>query len=331
MKKRITIGDVAAAAGVSKQTVSRAINDKKEISLETKERIMRIVRELGYRPKRLAQAMNSQRTRMVGLIVSDITNAFFPEVARGTQDAAMAQDYITLIVNTDDNASQEMKMLELMAEQAVDGIISFTHHIDEMQLLEFAEGYRPIVMINRDVNHSNISTINVDNQLGAKLAVEHLIEQGHRHIVMLSNSAFKSDTTRRVRGYMETVERHNLPHYVYPTKSTSDGGYNATIAILRTNPEVTAIFCYNDMMAIGVLKACHENGISVPQELAVVGFDGVQLTENVNPPLSSIYVDKYELGRMAFERVLELINDTDKSLPPLDIKPSLIIRESSRH
>ncbi len=331
MKKRVTIGDVAAAAGVSKQTVSRAINNKGEISEKTKRRVMEVVRELGYRPNRLAQAMNSQQTRMVGLIVSDITNLFFPEVARGAQDAAMLQDYTILIVNTDENPLQEMRMLELMAEQAVDGIISFTHHITDQQLSDFADSYWPVVMINRSIEHQNISLLTVDNGAGAELAVEHLVEQGHQHIAMLNNASFAPGHVRRVQGYLRALAKYQLRDYLHSTTTSSEGGYLGTLALLDNHPNVTAIFCYNDMMAIGALRACQERGKRVPQDIAIVGFDGIQLTSTVVPALSSIYVDKYEIGKLAFERIFQLLKGEEKTLPPIDLAPSLIVRDSSRY
>ncbi len=330
MKKRITIGDIAIAAGVSKQTVSRAINDKDEISLETKERIMQLVRELGYRPNRLAQAMNSQRTRMVGLVVSDITNAFFPEIARGAQDAAMAQDYTILIVNTDESADREIQMLELLAAQSVDGIISFTHQMTDRQLLDFADGFRPIVMINRNIEHPNISRIMVDNGRGAEMAVEHLIEQGHQHIAMLSNITFAPGHVRRVQGYLRALSRHQLPDYLHSTNASSDGGYNGTIALLGNHPHVTAIFCYNDMMAIGALRACQATGRRVPEDIAIVGFDDIQLISMITPSLSSIHVDKYEIGKLAFMRVLELLEDDTRKAGAITLEPSIKVRESSQ-
>jgi LacI family transcriptional regulator len=331
MKRRVTIGDVAAAAGVSKQTVSRAINDKEEINPATKARILQIVHELGYRPNRLAQAMHSQRTRMVGLIVSDITNVFFPEVARGAQDAAMVHDYIILIVNTDESPQRELRMLELMAEQAVDGIISFTHRLSDEKLLHFAEGYRPIVIINREIEHPHISLLNVDNRLGAELVVNHFIEQGHQHIAMLSNITFAPEEVRRVQGYRETLTRAGLADYLHTTPATSAGGYAETTTLLQDHPEVSAIFCYNDMMAIGALRACRELGKRVPQDVAIVGFDDIQLAADTNPSLSSVHVDKYEIGKLAFQRVLDLINNSSAKLPAINIKPSLVVRASSRH
>lgn len=331
MNKRVTIGDVAEAAGVSKQTVSRAINDKGEISPATKAKVMEVVAALGYRPNRLAQAMNSQRTRMIGLLIPDITNVFFPEVARGAQDAAMAHDYTILMVNTDENARQELRMLELMASQSVDGIISFTHNLTDQRLMQFADGYRPIVMINREVTHPNISSLMVDNGMGAELAVAHLIEQGHRHIAMLTNATFAPGHVRRVQGYLRALSRHQLPDYIHSTQATREGGYAGVEVLLRDFPDVTAIFCYNDMMAIGALKACHDHGKLVPQEMAIVGFDNIHLAASYVPPLSSIHVDKYEIGKLAFERTLQLIESEDSVLPSIELKPSLVVRDSSRN
>ena len=331
MKKRVTIGDVAEAAGVSKQTVSRAINDKGEINAETKRRVMEVVRELGYRPSRLARAMGSQQTRMVGLIVPDITNLFFPEVARGVQDAALEEDYTVLVVNTDESAEQETRMLELMSAQAVDGIISFTHHMDESRLLAFADGYRPMLLINREVEHPNIDLLLVDNGKGAELAVDHLIENGHRHIGMLTNVALDPTDIARVHGYLAALTRHALTDHLFGTQASSDGGYRGTLALLQNNPQISALFCYNDMMAIGAMRACHELDKHVPEDVAIVGYDDIQLMEAFNPPVSSVYIDKYRIGRLAFKRLLNRIEQPDDKLTPIRLDPELHIRASSHY
>ena len=180
MKARVTIDDVARVAGVSKQPVSRAINDKPEISVETKQRILTIANEMGYRPSRLARAMNTQRTHLIGLVVPDIMNPFFPEVARGMQDAAFEQDYNVLLANSDDDPEIEIKTLETLAAQNVDGIVISSHQASDEALTKFCETYRPVVVINRFFEHPNVTQLIVDNELGATLAVDHFVNLGRK-------------------------------------------------------------------------------------------------------------------------------------------------------
>lgn len=199
MRQRVTIGDVATAAGVSKQTVSRAINDKGEISADTKARIMQVVRDLGYRPNRLARAMNTQRTFMVGLVVPDITNPFFPEVARGVQDAALECEYNVLLCNTDSNPETEIRTLELLSSQGADGIINFGGIASDKSLIETANVCPPIVSVNRSIEHPSVLPLMINNTLGAQLAIDHFVKQGHTNIAMISNQDFSNSEVRRGR------------------------------------------------------------------------------------------------------------------------------------
>jgi LacI family transcriptional regulator len=164
--KRVTIIDVARAAGVSRQTVSRAMNDKGEISPETRDRVLKAVEELGYRPNRLAQGMVTQRTKTVGLVMADITNLFFPEVARGVQDVCRQHDYNVLMCNTDDDPQEEMKTLNSLMAQRVDGIIMISSSADATALESFMETFSPLVILNRMLDHPNVSSIMVDNVYG---------------------------------------------------------------------------------------------------------------------------------------------------------------------
>ncbi len=331
MKQRVTIGDVAKAAGVSKQTVSRAINDKGEISADTKERIMQVVRELGYRPNRLAQAMNTQKSFMVGLIVPDITNPFFPEVARGVQDGAYSSDYNVFFCNSDDDAKVEINLLESLAAQGVDGIILFSHQATDTQLKAFADTFRPIVLVNRTIAHPNIDTLIVNNMLGGEMAADHLIAAGHTEIGMFNNRDFSVDEIRRVSGFRDVLIDSGLSaENIINAEPTLVGGYQATEKLFEQNPTVSAIFTYNDMMGIGAIRACHDLGRRVPEDVAIIGFDDIHLASMYSPSLSSVRVDKYELGKLALRRLLHLIENPGNPLPPDNVKLELMLRESTR-
>ncbi|MGQ9794359.1 MAG: LacI family DNA-binding transcriptional regulator [Anaerolineae bacterium] len=175
MRRRVTIEDVARAAGVSRQTVSRAINNKGEISPLTLERVMNAIHQLGYRPSWVARGLATHRTCTLGLVVPDITNPFFPEVARGVQDAARTRDYHVFLYNTDESAEREHQILYSLASQPVDGILLLGSRIADVDLLAFVEHYRPLVVLNRHVTHPGVGMVLVDNLTGARLAVERYI------------------------------------------------------------------------------------------------------------------------------------------------------------
>ncbi len=329
---RTTIRDVAARAGVSHQTVSRVINQNERVTAETREKVQAAIAELGYRPNRLAQSMVTQKTRTIGLMVVDITNPFFFEVARGVQDMAMTQGYNVFVCNTDDDAQREQDMLRLLAEQGVDGVIMATVNSPEEELLAFAEHYKPLVVINRDIPHPKASLVSVDILQGAKLAVSHLIERGHRNIAMLSHAGHQPNEMRRVRGYRETLLANGITprdEWLVLAPPNLTGGYDAAQSLLQAHPEVTAIFTYNDLMAIGALRGCHDLGLSVPQDCAVMGFDDIKFSAMVQPSLSSISFDKYLVGEMAMRRLFEMFADPDLVYEPIRLGVDLVVREST--
>ena len=330
--KKVTIEDVAKTAGVSRQTVSRAINDKGEISPVTKEHVLAVVEKLGYRPNRLAQGMVTQRTMTIGLVVPDITNLFFPEVARGVQDAGRENGYNILLCNTDDDPEEEMINLNSLADHQVDGIIMVSSCANEQRLAAFADGYPSIVLVNRDFNHPNVSLIKTNNLRGGYLATEHLLSLGHRQIGMIAPPNYRDSKIKRAQGYQDALRAAGIdpdPNLVAIGENTLQGGYQETLKLLRENPEMTAVFTYNDLMALGAIRACRDAGRRVPADIAIIGFDDISLAAMVNPSLSSIHVDKYELGQLALTRLLSKLDNPGNTLEPLLIDLSLVVREST--
>ena len=330
--KRITIETVAQAAGVSRQTVSRAMNDKGEISPETKERVLKAIQELGYQPNRLAQGMVTQRTKTVGLVMPDITNLFFPEVARGVQDAGRLHDYNVLLCNTDDEPEEEIRVLNSLAAQRVDGIFMIGSVADDAALTRFADFYSPIVMLNRFFEHPHVNLIIVDNERGAFLAVEHLIAQGRRTIGMLANLNFSRSQIRRVRGYEEALKHYGIPvdrSLIIGETPTLQGGYNALQQLMIVHPGVTAVFTYNDLMGLGAVRAARDLGKRVPEDIAVIGFDNIGMASMATPSLSSIHVDKYAIGQKAMNRILDMLDRPDDSFATIQVGVELIQREST--
>ena len=331
-RPRITIRDVAAFAGVSHQTVSRVINQNERVTDETREKVQAAIKELGYRPNRLAQSMVTKKTRTIGLMVVDITNPFFFEVARGVQDMALTKGYNVFVCNTDDDPQREQDMLTLLASQEVDGVIMATVSSPDEELLAFAENSKPLVVINCDIPHPKASLVSVDILKGAKLAIEHLIDRGHRNIAMLSHGGHHPNEMRRVRGYRETLLAHGITprdEWLVLAPPNLTGGYDATQTLLRDYPEVTAIFTYNDLMAIGALRGCYDLGVSVPQDCALMGFDDIKFSAMMQPSLSSISFDKYLVGEMAMRRLFEMFDDPNMEHEPIRFDVSLVIREST--
>jgi LacI family transcriptional regulator len=331
-RSRVTLRDVATLAGVSHQTVSRVINNSERVNPKTRERVEAAIHELGYRPNRLAQSLVTQKTRTVGLVVADITNPFFFEVARGVQDAALKKGYNVFVCNTDDNPQGEKDILELLASQEVDGIIMSTSSSSDEELSAFANNYKPFVLINREIEHPKASIVNVDIYKGAQLAIEHLLSRGHTCIGMLSHEGHLPDEMRRVCGYRETLQNHGIEpqkEWLVQVPPNLMGGYQATQRLLTQRPEISAIFTYNDLMAIGALRGCYDMGLDVPGDCAVIGFDNIKFAQMQRPSLSSIRYDKYTVGQKAMLRLLEIIEQPDKVYQPIRMDVELVVREST--
>jgi LacI family transcriptional regulator len=333
MKRRITIEDVAQAAGVSRQTVSRAINNKGEISPATQERVMEAVQALDYRPSRVARGLATRRTRTIGLVVPDITNPFFPEIARGVQDAARGEDYSVFLCNTDESPDEELQVLHSLAAQPVDGILLFGSRIGDADLAVFADGYRPLVAFNCFLAHPAVSLILVDNQRGAKLAVDHLADQGHTAIGLLAGPVTSPSSAQRVEGFRQAMAARGLPtpqDWILPGHPTIKGGYQAARRLLAEHPQVSAVFAYNDLSALGAVQACAELGRRVPGGCAIIGFDDIRLAAMVSPSLTSVRVNKYYLGRQATIRLLAMLDEPDATFPPIRVDVELVVRESTQ-
>ena len=329
-----TMRDVAQQAGVSIKTVSRVVNNQGEIADSTRQRVLEAIEDLGYRPSRVARALVTQRTHTIGLVVGDITNPFFPEIAKGVQDAARVSGYNVFLCNTDGNPEQELSTLESLADHAVDGIIIYPSYESIQNLTTFAAHYRPLVVVNYPFDHSDVGLILVDNHKGARLAVDYLVDKGHTNIGMLTGIQSASlDKVRRIQGFRDALYAHNLSvveDWIVPgLDPTFDSGYQATKNLLSEHPQITAIFAYNDLLALGAIRACNELGRSVPDDCAIIGFDDIQWASTSTPKLTTVRVDKYGLGQRSMNRILEMLDQPDTEFPSVSLDVELCVRESA--
>lgn len=331
MQKRVTMDEVAKLAGVSRQTVSRAINGMNRISPSTRQRVMDAVEELGYRPSRLAKGMASKYTRTVGLLIGDITNPAHAEITRGVQDVALQADYNVFLRNSDRNPQIELAAIHSLIDERVDGIVILASTIADEVLSHLADSYRPIVLIHRHFNHPNVAVIMTDVEQAAKTVVEYLINSGHRAIGMLSHLG-PIENSRHVQGYLQALETHQLPKndaWMVQADATAQGGYRCAHDLLRQHPELSALVVNNDLMALGVLRACAELNIAIPSQCAVFGFDDIALASMSNPSLSTVRYNKYDLGQRAMRRVLDMLRTPNQLFLPDILDIELVFREST--
>lgn len=330
--RRVTIDDVAREAGVSRQTVSRAINHKRDISPETRARVLHVVQQLGFRPNRVAQSMITQRTYTIGVEVTDITNPVFAEMVRGVQETAAAHDYNLLLANSNDDPHIALQSLSTLTTHGIDGLIAMFPNVSDDDILAFADTYRPIVLLNRTVPfHPNISTVTINIKDATTMAVESLIQQGHTRFGMIANLAHVHSKQRRVNTYRKIIQRHQLQgcDRIWYASPTFEGGYKATGELLNAYPDITAIFGYNDLMAVGAIRACLDIGRHVPKEIAIIGFDDIPLARFTTPSLTTIQYDKFQLGQQSMFRLLNMIENPESHFPILEIAVKLVEREST--
>jgi LacI family transcriptional regulator len=327
-----TLRDVAQEAGVSTKTVSRVVNNQGELSEATRQRVLVAIEKLGYRPSKLARALVTQHTDTVGLVLGDITNPFFPEVARGVLDTAEAVGYNVFVCNSDGDHKREIRTLNSLSDHAVDGIINFATFELEPSLNQYAVPGRPMVLVNRLFDCPWVSAVMMQAQRGAETAVGYLIAKGRRQIAMLAGPAFSMNRLQRVRGYRAAFAAHGLPiieEWIVPGAPIQTRGRESARALLMRYPEITAIFAYNDLLALGAMQACKELGRRVPDDCAIIGFDDIPLADSICPALTTVRVDKYELGRQAMNRLLQMLAQPGIELAPVWMDVELVVRQSA--
>lgn len=336
-RQEISIEDIARVAGVSHSTVSRALHDSSLIRLEVRERIQRLANEMGYTPNAIAQSLQTRRTSTIGLVVTSIDDPFLGDVVRGVEEVARSGGFSVFLSATHNDPDQEMEIIETFHRRRVDGILVASSRITTKYKKRLDHIRLPTVFINSQAESQDdlLHWVAVDDRLGAQLAVEHLLRLGHRSIGYLGVNCRPKSNQQRLEGYQNAMAIADMVGQsewavIAPGTEASDeedvaAGQAQLPHLLATG--ITAVFCYNDMVAIGVLMACKERGIAVPGELSVVGFDDIRMASYVSPALTTIHQPKVELGRLATEVMLDLLNDRPAKNHVL--QPALITRAST--
>lgn len=333
-KKRITIADVARTANVSIMTVSRAVNDKPGVGPELRQRIITLAEEMGYRPSHIARGLATRQTATIGLVVPDIANPFFAQIARGAEDAAFEAGYSLFLINTAEELTREQAALDSLSQKEIDGIILCSSRLPSDELQETISRFPAVVLVNRDlpVMLDHVALINVHDEWGAKLAVQHFVQQGRQRIAFVAGPATSLSGQRRLDGYRAALKAAGIgfdPELLEHCAPTTDGGRQAAGAVLQRRPKVDAILAFNDLVAFGAMQACAEAGRTVPDKVAVIGFDDVPLAQIMRPQLTTLHVNLPYIGRLAMQTLLATINGEDAIMPTYQIDPELIVRHSA--
>jgi LacI family transcriptional regulator len=331
MKSSVTIAEVAKEAGVSMQTVSRVINKKGEVSAETRQRVLEAIEQLGYRPNSIARGLALNKTLTLGLIVPDITNPFFPEIVKGAEEVALEHGYTIVLGNTNENADREMNVLRTFEARRVDGLLLCSSRLSEQQLLPLLVKYNEVVLINRQVTLDNVSMVRVDYVQGTTTAVSHLLAQGRQRLGFLAGPSTSHSHHMRLQAFIRTLQENGQtydPARVFPCAPNTEGGYQTARQMLPQYPDLDGLLCYNDLVAIGVLQACTELGIAVPEQLAIIGYDDIQAAHLVTPALTTVSISKSLLGAKATELLLKRLAGDQQGID-LVLPSQLIVRAST--
>lgn len=329
-----TIRDVALKAGVSSATVSHVINKSRNVSDDTRERVLAAVDSLKYRRDGIARSLRVSQTSTIGLIISDISNPFFADLVRGIEDAVHehGHDYNIVLCNTEENDERERRSFDLVIEKRIDGLIMAPSGGNADYLKDLVGGSMPIVFVDRSLAGIDVDSVIVDNRDSAARLVKHLIGLGHRRIAAMEADLNATSIRDRVAGYREAMHEAGLPiekDYVAKSLSTIDDAYASGLRLLDLKDRPTGIFCTNNFMTLGIVKALTERGLRCPEDVAVVGFDDFPWATAFHPRLTVVSQPSYAIGQEAAKLLFDRISK--KRTGPavkLVLGTTMIVRDS---
>lgn len=332
---KVTIKEIAKLADVSIATVSKVVNNKDEkISAATRERVLAIIKETGYVPNRVASSMVTKRTNTLGLLIPDIANPFFPELARGAEDLANKLGYTLILCNSDNKVKKEDAYLEMLQEKMVDGIL-FVASSQRTELSSALQRVRvPVITVDREIPGLTVQAmITVDNEIGAYEAVNYMIDRGYRKIYHLAGPQTSFPARQRYEGYMRAMKEQNISlpkKHLMEGRFSSNWGVEAVSQLLDDGIEFDGLFCGNDLIALGAMKCLHQNGIIVPEQIGVVGFDDINMAQLTSPELTTVNQPNYEMGYKAADLLIKTIQGVKTHQRDYVLKTRLIQRGTTR-
>ena len=330
-----SIREVAKRAGVSLGTVSNVLNRPEIVAEETRRRVQLAIEEIGFVPNGSARQLRVGRSQHIGLVVLDVANPFFTEVARGVEDLANQAGYVVILCNSDDSAEKESHYLQVLEEQRTQGVLITPVQSDAGYLQRFRRRGIAVVLLDRPSRIKDLCSVSVDDVRGGELAAVHLLEQGHRCIAFVHGPLAIRQIADRRRGVLKAIRTAGLDPDrtlvdISAPAQTAREGERSVEKLLSATIKPTAVFCANDLLALGLMRALIKHGISIPRDMALVGYDDVEFASVLSTPLTSIRQPKYELGRTAAELLLdEADNPSSHQHQHIVYQPELIVRESS--
>ena len=327
-----TIRDVAERAGVSTTTVSHVVNRTRNVDPATAARVQAAIDELGYRPNALARSMRRGRTHTVGIVIPDIANPFFGDLARYLEDHMFERGYSAIICNSDGDAVKEARYLDVLLSKKVDGLLLIAASQEHDGLGWLAHKGPPTIVVDRELDEPSFSQVMVDNRRGGQLAGQHLLELGHRDFGVIAGPGGLGTSARRLEGFQRALAEAGIElpdERIYRGDFRAASGRAAMDGWIQRGQPPTAVFAENDLMAVGALSAAHGAGMDVPADLSVVGFDGIAFGADVTPPLTTVSQSADDVASAAIELLFERLRDSTAPPRLVELPVSLSVRGSS--
>jgi len=332
----VTIREVARQAKVSVGTVSNVLAGSVSVRPELRRRVDEVMRALDYHPNQIARSLKTRQTKTLGMVISDITNPFYPQIVRGAEEAALHHSYLLFILNTDENSDRERRALATLRARKVDGLLlTVAPGLEDLShVAQFRDSGLPIVCLDRSVPGIDLDLVRVDNAHGARMCIQHLLSRGHRRIGLLGGSPGVETAQLRLDGYQQALADARLPvdlKLVRHGDFRLDSGYRLSKEMLLETSPPTALFASNAMMGFGALKAIHELGLRCPEDVALAVFDEVPFGDVIQPRLTVVSQPAYEMGRLGTELLIARLEGREQSPNPvhLTLAPELLVRHST--
>ncbi|MFE8702442.1 LacI family DNA-binding transcriptional regulator [Cytobacillus sp. FJAT-54145] len=332
-----TIKDIAKVAGVSVTTVSRALNGYSDVNEATRKKIMDVAKELNYSPNTLARSLVMNKSKTIGLLVSGLNEGavkdnFTFEVLSGVNQYVSDSDYDLILFSTNSTKQREKTYSQLCKERRVDGAIIQGIRTDDPYLQEVVESNIPCVLIDIPIETETVGYVTTNNRQGAQKAVDHLIRLGHQNIAMINGHEFAVVSQERLKGYQDALKVANIefnPDWVVNGDFNEEAAEKVALKLIESNPEISAIFCASDLMALGVMKVARRLNIRIPEQLSIVGYDDILLASYVSPPLTTVAQNKFQMGYEAAKMLIHTLEGKDEPhVKTLDT--DLKIRETTK-
>jgi DNA-binding LacI/PurR family transcriptional regulator len=330
----MNIETVAARAKVSIATVSRVINGTAPVTPKTAERVREAIEALGFYPNTNARALGTGRSDLFGLIISDITNPYFPEIVKAFEDIAVEHGQEVLTANTDYDPARTKTCIIRMLQRKVDGVAIMTSELDESIIASFSSRNIPMIFMDTATKDKSVNVVSVDYASGIYQAMQHLFDFGHERIAFISGPLTLNSARVRAKAFVKSLRAHGFKGgkpWMEEGDHRVEGGHSAMKKLLQGKERPTAVLTSNDLTAIGAMGAIHEYGLRIPEDISVVGFDNIELSAYTQPALTTVHVPRRELASTAFRSLFEGLSSTNKSPQRREhiIQPTLLIRSST--